>query len=242
MFTLRTLPIKSAVLLAFALPVWASAQTTSDLLEKAVYAEETAGNLDQAIDLYGQVIAKAKVANGVAAEAQYRLGLCLEKQGKQKEAQEAFQRVVDNYSDESEFVSLASKQLPGALKLLPVPWKDGELMHQTMRMASGMEIGTQVCSVGTAELNGKQVWRCSNRVFATINGANSYSEAFCDKKTFAPLQSHWIHSLLGSADAKYAEDKATVEIAGREKPMELELTAPSYDNEQCVQLFRRLPV
>ena len=243
MFVLRSLATMSAILLAvIASPLLASAQTTSDLLEKAVYAEETVGNLDQAIDLYGQVIAKAKVANGVAAEAQYRLGLCLDKQGKQKEAQEAFQAVVDDYPKETEFVTLAAKHLPGAIELLPIPWKDGQHMHFTMKMVNGMEIGTEVSSIHATELNGKPVWRCSNRVFVTLNGANSFSEAFCDKETFAPLQSYWIHSMLGTADATYAEGESTIDITGREEPLVLDFTVPGYDNEQGIQLFRRWPL
>ncbi len=232
-----------AILLAIvAMPTLASAQTTSDLFEKAVYADETAGDLDKAIKLYGQVIAKTKKANSIAAEAQYRLGLCFEKQEKPKQAREAFQAVVDDFPQEAKFVTLAKKHLPGALELLPVPWKDGEQSHMRMKMASGMEIGTQVSSVRSAMLNGQPVWRCSNRVFATINGVNSFSEAFCDKETFAPLQSYWVHSMLGSADAKYAADKVTIDIAGRDEPMVLDFTDPTYDNEQGVQLFRRLPL
>jgi len=232
-----------AVLLAVvAVPLSASAQTTSDLLEKAVYADETAGDLDEAIKLYGQVIAKTKKANSIAAEAQYRLGLCFEKQDKPKEAREAFQAVVDDFPQETKFVALAKKRLPGAIKLLPVPWQDDEQMHYTMRMASGMEIGTEVASIGSTKLNGKQVWRCSNRVFISLNGSNSFSESFCDKETFAPLQSYWIHSLMGSADAKYAEDKVTLDIAGRDEPMVIDFTDRAYDNEQGIQLFRRLPL
>jgi len=232
-----------AVLLAVvAMPVSASAQTTSDLFEKAVYADETAGDLDKAIKFYRQVLAKAKGTNSLAAEAQYRLGLCFEKQKKTKLAHEAFQAVVGDFPKEAKFVAMAKKRLPGALKLLPVPWQDGEQLHLTMTMANGMEIGKYVASIDATKLNGKQVWRCSNRIFTTLNGSSSFSESFCDKKTFAPLQSHWIHSRLGSADAKYNESNVTIDIAGRDKPMELDFTDPAYDNEQGFQLFRRLPL
>ena len=232
----------AVLLMIVAVPPSLSAETASDLFEKAVYADETVGDLDKAIKLYERVIAKTKKANSIAAEAQYRLGLCLEKQSNPKQAREAFQAVVDDFPHEEKFVALAKTHLPGAIKLLPVPWQDGEQMHFTMRMASGMEIGTQVSSIRSTELHGNHVWRCSNRVFVTLNGSNSFSEAFCDKKTFAPLQSHWIHSMLGSADAVYSENKATIDITGRDKPMVLDLTDPVYDNEQGIQLFRRLPL
>ncbi|MCG8434869.1 MAG: tetratricopeptide repeat protein, partial [Gammaproteobacteria bacterium] len=236
------------VLLVVALSMLASAQTTSELLEKAVYTEETVGNLDEAIDLYGKVIASAKAASREGAEAQYRLALCLKKQGKEIEAEEAFRTVVDEYPKVAEFVALAKELLPGALELLPTPWQDGQILHLTMKLASGMEIGKEVCSIHATELQGKPVWRCSNRVYATINGANSFSEAFCDKETFAPQQSYWTHSLLGKADATYADAKASINILGREDPVEFDFSDPIYnqeqvwDNEQGIQLFRLLPL
>src|SRR3981081_3866607 len=49
----------------------------SELLEKAIHAEETAGNIDEAIKLYEQVIAEGKAARGAAAQAEYRLAQCL---------------------------------------------------------------------------------------------------------------------------------------------------------------------
>ncbi len=232
-----------AVLLAVvAMPLSASAQTTSDLFEKAVYADETAGNLDEAIELYGQVLAKAKVTSSLAAEAQYRLGLCFEKQDKPKEAREAFQAVVDNFPQEAKFVTLAKKHLPRALELLPVPWLDEQQLHMTIELLTGKEIGTQIFSIFAAKDNGQPVWRCSNRVFVNLNDSNSYSEVFCKKQSFAPLKSFWKHTLLGQAEATYTEGKVSIDILGRDRPVEQDFSVPGYDNEQCMQLFRRLPL
>ena len=232
----------AALLAIVTVPISASAQTTSDLFEKAVYADETAGNLDKAIELYSQVIAKTKKANHIAAEAQYRLGLCFEKQGKAKQAREAFQAVVDNFPKEAKFVTLAKKHLPGALKLLPVPWKDGERLHLRMTLPTGKSIGVQVYSIHATTYKGQPAWRCSNRVLLTLNDTNSFSEVFCDKQSFAPQESYWTHSVLGQANAKYTDDKVTIDLLGREEPLKPNYTAPGYDNEQCMQLFRRFPL
>ncbi|NOY43474.1 MAG: tetratricopeptide repeat protein [Planctomycetes bacterium] len=234
--------LAAVVLLVVAMPAWASAQTSSDLLEKAVYAEETVGNLDEAIDLYGQVIAEAKVASSIGAEAQYRLGLCFEKQDETKKAREAFQAVVDDFPKEAKFVSLAKKRLPGAIKLLPVPWKDGQQLHMEMTLPTGMAAGKFVYCIDASEYDGQPAWLCSTRGLVTLNGGNSYSEVFCDKQTFAPLASHWKQSMLGEASAKYAAGKASINIVGRDDPLLLDFTVPGYDNEQAAQVFRRLPL
>ena len=55
----------------------AIAPSPSELLEKAIYTEETVGDLDAAVKLYEKTIAEAKKAEAVAAKAQYRLALCL---------------------------------------------------------------------------------------------------------------------------------------------------------------------
>src|SRR5688500_16840657 len=94
------------VFLAIGSPL-AKAATAGELLEKAIYAEETAGDLDEAVKLYEQVIAEAKTAKSAAAKAQYRLGLIYEKQGKAEQAAAAFQAVIDNYEGETELVAEA---------------------------------------------------------------------------------------------------------------------------------------
>ena len=55
----------------------ATAKSPSELLEKAIYTEETVGNLEAAVKLYEETVAEAKKVDAVAAKAQYRLGQCL---------------------------------------------------------------------------------------------------------------------------------------------------------------------
>jgi hypothetical protein len=52
-----------------------SAQDPSVLLEKAIYAEETLGNLNEAIGIYQQITAAAESNRATAAQALYRLGM-----------------------------------------------------------------------------------------------------------------------------------------------------------------------
>ena len=229
------------VVLAIGSPL-AKAATAGELLEKAIYAEETAGNLDEAVKLYEQVIAEAKTAKGAAAKAQYRLGLIYEKQGKAEQATAAFQAVVENYEGETELVAEARKRLPSAAELLPVPWVDGEELQLNIKLPTGLDIGTMIYRVEAAKTEGKDVWQCTTRGLVTANGADSLSKVACDKDSFAPLSSTWKHTLLGEAEATYSDGVVRIKIAGKDEPVVLKTSAPVYDNEQGVELFRRLPL
>ena len=47
------------------------------LLEKAIYTEQTVGDVDAAMALYRQVIEQAKANRPYVAQAHYRLAMCL---------------------------------------------------------------------------------------------------------------------------------------------------------------------
>ena len=72
----------------------ASAKTTSVLLQEGLYAEEIEGDLDGAIKIYEQVIAKGKEAQQAAAQATYRIGMCFLKKGNKAKAAEYFQQIA----------------------------------------------------------------------------------------------------------------------------------------------------
>ncbi len=101
-------PAVIAVLAASA----ARAQSPAELLEKAIYAEETVGDLDQAIEIYRQVVTDTKAAEAAAAQAQFRLGQCLLKQNKNDEAMAAFKKVIQDYPDQADWVARASSTCP----------------------------------------------------------------------------------------------------------------------------------
>ena len=71
----------------------AVAQPASELLEKAIFAEETVGNLDEAIGIYKQILDDAQANRALAARAQLRLAPCYMKKGLDAEATEAFENI-----------------------------------------------------------------------------------------------------------------------------------------------------
>jgi Tol biopolymer transport system component len=87
-------------------------QNGYDQFQKALAKERGEGNLEEAIALYQKVIEETK-DESLAAQAQFRIGICYEKLGqeKAKQAQEAFQKVVDKYPTQTDTVKMAREKL-----------------------------------------------------------------------------------------------------------------------------------
>ena len=80
------------------------------IFEKAKFTMETKGNLEEAIKLFNEIIEKYSDEREYAAKSQLYIGLCYEKLGL-KEAQKAYQKVVDTYPEQTEAVKLANEKL-----------------------------------------------------------------------------------------------------------------------------------
>ncbi len=92
-----------------------SQQTAGQLFEKALYMEEAQGDLQKAIDLYQEILKQFPENREIAAKAQLHIGLCYEKLGL-KEAEKSYQKVVDNYPEQTEAVRIAKEKLNLILK------------------------------------------------------------------------------------------------------------------------------
>lgn len=85
-------------------------QHAQQLLSKALYQEEIDGDLDEAIKTYRLIVEQYPENRKVAAEALLHMGLCYEKLGN-KEARQAYQKVIRNYTDQDEMVKEARARL-----------------------------------------------------------------------------------------------------------------------------------
>ena len=85
-------------------------ESAKELLERAVYLEETKGELQKAIEVYSRILEKFAEDQGLSAKALYRIGLCHERLGNQ-EAQRAYRRLIDEYPGQKEQVALARARL-----------------------------------------------------------------------------------------------------------------------------------
>ena len=87
------------------------------LLQSALHKELVDGELEQAIDLYKKIVATYGSNRPLAAKALLQMGQCYEKLGKD-EARKAYQRLIDNYSDQQSEVALAREAIARLSKAL----------------------------------------------------------------------------------------------------------------------------
>src|SRR5215471_1680584 len=93
-------------------------QTTAELLQKGIFAQETEGNLDNAILIYRQIVNSAPSQRDLAAQAQYRLAQALLQKGNLTEASREFERLARDYADYGSLVSsLAGQMRPGTFRI-----------------------------------------------------------------------------------------------------------------------------
>ncbi|MGA2557363.1 MAG: tetratricopeptide repeat protein, partial [Verrucomicrobiota bacterium] len=217
----------------------ARADSPSETLEKAIYSEETKGDLDGAMTLYQQVIEQAKTSKALAAQAQYRLGVCQYKKRNYSAATASFETLVKDYPEEKELVALARDYLARNNDLLAAPWADGEEERWDVKLAGGLKIGFGVLTADAAESHGQKIWRLGLLMSA---GSGQASHVEVDAATMKPIHSVWKHNLLGEADAVYASDHADLKMTGKDDVSKITLSGPAYDNEEAYHLFRRLPL
>ena len=191
----------------------AAAESSSALLERAIYTEETVGDLPAAAKLYERVVAEAKRGEPVAAKAQYRLGLCLLKQGKREQGIAALEEVARRFPDQKELVAAARKHTPTlpAIKLRPPVWSEGESLQYRGRLDDGQELGTFVCSVEPATLHGKKIWRFRWWGCGRANSIASRVDA--DFDSLMPINS-------STTDQRVGKLQARIQIRARESHSE----------------------
>ena len=85
-------------------------QSAEVLLGAALHQEEVEGDYEAAIATYKKLLAEYPDNRPLAARAQFRIGMCYEKLGR-KEAQKAYEEVLNKYADQPEFASLARERL-----------------------------------------------------------------------------------------------------------------------------------
>jgi hypothetical protein len=211
----------------------------SELLEKGIYSEETRGDLDAAMKFYQQVVDEAKGGEALAAQAQYRIGVCHYKKKNYAEATAAFEKLIKDFPEQKELVGRAREYLAGAARLLPAPWVDGEEMKLDIKFPSGFTVGTAIYMINSVENNGQKLWQVGTRTFA---GIQSFSRVEVEADSFKPIHSRWKHVLIGDAEVDYGPAQAQVKLKGKDEVKKIELEGLIYDNEEAIQLMRRLPL
>jgi tetratricopeptide (TPR) repeat protein len=93
--------------------------TAAELLQKGIYAQETAGDLDGAIKIYHQIVDSHQAQREIAAQAQYRLGTTLLEKGDAAAASQEIQRLGWDFPDYKDLIASA-KNASGATIRVPI--------------------------------------------------------------------------------------------------------------------------
>ena len=141
----------------------------SELLEAGVYQEEAKGDLDAAIALYQQVVDSDEISRPKAAEAQYRLAVCYQKQGNNAMAVRGFEALVKNFPNQTEWVEAALVHLPKPFEPELIPWVDGETELMEIRLPTGLVVGYSFYRTEKVVREGRDLWQITNRTLANAD-------------------------------------------------------------------------
>ena len=85
-------------------------ESAEQFYEAALFKKEAEGDLQGAVQLFLKIITDFPENRKIAAKAQLQIGICYEKLGL-KQAQKAFQKVIDSYPEQTEAVKVANEKL-----------------------------------------------------------------------------------------------------------------------------------
>ena len=91
---------KSTLAAALLLAAPAFAQTVTELLQKGIYAQETSGDLEEAIKIYREIVSSASGQHNIAARAQYRLAETFIQKGDLTNAAAEYQKLARDFPDQ----------------------------------------------------------------------------------------------------------------------------------------------
>lgn len=224
-------------------------QSNSALLEKGIYAEETLGNLSDAINIYLQIIGNTDAARPIAAQALYRLGICYQKSGKQADAQATFSKLARLYPEQKELIAgIPASPIPSEIQLRPAPWQDGEVLEFAEKTKAEGVSGLQILRVDAAEENGRKAWHFK---WLSVPGNSSdlarggidnvmIKNVVADADSLGPISSNIIGRGV-DAHARFLAGHAQIQPSIRGAPGDIPLTRMVYDDSQIFQFVRRLP-
>jgi len=102
-----------------------SQESVEELYEAALFKKEAEGDLQGATQLFLKIITKFPENKKMAAKAQLQIGMCYEKLGL-KEAQKAYQLVIEKYPEQKEAVKIAKEKLVAIIRAKAIVEKSDE--------------------------------------------------------------------------------------------------------------------
>ncbi len=114
--------------------------TPQEMLNKAIYQEEVNGNLEEAIEMFLEIVNLNPANRAITAEALYHLGLANEKLGNKK-AKEYYEKIVNGFTDQPGFVRVARERLSGLQAAIKELQSTSEPEFRKIRIASKPQNG-----------------------------------------------------------------------------------------------------
>src|ERR1035437_415970 len=104
LFAISALNVSAAV---YAQPSPTVPESPSELLEKGIYNQDTKGDVDSAIAIYQQGLARARSNQALATQDRFGLGQCYLKKHRPAEAKAAFEKLIRDFPNEKELAAKA---------------------------------------------------------------------------------------------------------------------------------------
>ena len=251
----RKLLIVISIITILAFNLSAFGEDVSTLLEEGIYAEETKGDLDEAMTIYKKIIDENTGNSANIAEAYYRLGTCYMKTGDDVKAIELFKKLLTGFYEHEEIASEARSQLQKLnaldeeeqtvtpLALGPAPWEAGETCWYTFGTPAIKGLGNSIMTVKDVTINGNDMWRIEYSVIIAGEGASTFNRVDVFKKDFKPF-SGLVKGAPGNFNVKYEKDHIQLDIdsPGTKDTKEIPINNTVFDNKEFFYLKRVLPL
>jgi Tol biopolymer transport system component len=127
MKTLLTCLLISLLCLGNITPILA--QNSEKLFQQGMMKEEGEGNLKAAIDIYNTIVNNVAADRMLRAKALLQVGICYGKLG-DKNDRKTYQKLINEYSDQSVIVALGKEKLKGLKTEKPIANRDGIIATQ----------------------------------------------------------------------------------------------------------------
>jgi hypothetical protein len=135
-----------------------AAQTVAEQMQKAIYQQETVGDLDAAIGIYRQILSSAPADRSQAAQAQYRLAQALLQKGDLDEAAREFQALA-NHSEYKDMIAALAGRVRSASRGSTISrgtytittGTDGHYVNRATGVELTVPVGCTIVDAGTSD-------------------------------------------------------------------------------------------
>ncbi|MCO7223754.1 tol-pal system YbgF family protein [Pleionea sp. CnH1-48] len=226
-------------------PSPALAESSSELMERAVYIEESKGELKAAIKLYEKVIGQADASKQDIAQALYRQAVCYHLLGDKQKSINALTRLINQYPAQASLVSKAKTLMLEVnaedIALLPTPWEDGEELHYSIRIPSGKQMGSMVSTVKKTDGSSRPIWTMENYI---AGGNQLYTQSSANLDNLFSISSASKSPQFGTSASSFDSNsvKTRYNRDGEDSETKLDLKNPAFDMKLLPYLLRRLPL